>query len=92
MMVAVSAGLAIPARGQTSPSTGAIQGLVQDPSGAVVSGAAIALVNPTLGINRTVHSASDGTFLFPLLQPGSGYEITVEHSGFQKARDRKSVV
>jgi len=85
MIVAVSAGLAIPARGQTSPSTGAIQGSVQDPSGAVVSGAAIALVNPTLGINRTVHSASDGTFLFPLLQPGSGYEITVEHSGFQKA-------
>lgn len=71
---------------QTSSSTGALQGVVQDPSGAAVSGATVTLINSQLNVRRQTTSAADGTFVFPLIQPGNGYEVDVEHTGFDKAQ------
>lgn len=84
-LVAVAAGLAIPCRAQTSATSGAVEGLVRDPNGAVVPNAKVKLVNASLGVDRTTATAADGTYIFPLVQPASGYEIDVEHAGFQKA-------
>ncbi len=84
VLLAMSVVFSMPCYGQTSPSTGAIQGVIQDPSGAVVVGATVTLVNSAFGVRRTARSGSDGTYVFPLLQPGSGYEIDIEHPGFQK--------
>jgi hypothetical protein len=70
--------------GQVSSSTGAIQGEVRDPSGAVVSGANVTLANPALAITRQTKSQSDGTYIFALLQPSTGYRVTVEAPGFQR--------
>lgn len=78
-------GLSLSASAQTSPSTGAITGTVTDSSGAVVSNATVKLSNANFGVSRETKTHSDGTFVFPLLQPASGYSVTVEREGFQKA-------
>lgn len=70
---------------QTSPSTGAIEGVVEDPQGAVVGGARVTLTNLILGAKRETKSEADGTFIFPFVQPGSGYEVAVQQPGFQRA-------
>lgn len=71
---------------QTSPSTGAVQGVVKDQSEAVVPGATVTLKNLALGISRQMQTSADGTFIFPLVQPGAGYLVEVERAGFQKAQ------
>jgi hypothetical protein len=72
------------ALGQGSSSTGAIQGTVEDSTGAVVAGATVTLSNSSLSLQRETQSQSDGTYTFPLLQPASGYQVAVEHPGFSR--------
>lgn len=79
-------------RAQTSASTGSIQGTVKGPNGAVVPNANVTLLNASLAVQRTATTAADGTYVFPLVQPDSGYEIDVEHAGFQKAALRDVAV
>lgn len=76
--VAVSA---LSAVGQTA-STGAIAGLVTDPSGALVAGARVKVNNEGTGENRIVVTGEQGSFLAPLLPPGS-YRVEVSKSGFK---------
>jgi hypothetical protein len=77
-------GLAVAASAQVSVSTGSIQGSVTDPAGAVVPGATVTLTNPSLAVNRRTKSLGDGAFLFPLVQPASGYRVEIEAAGFQR--------
>ena len=74
----------IPVQAQISSSTGAIQGSVTDPSGAVVANVTVTLTNPALAVNRKTQTQADGTYFFPLLQPASGYRIEFEVTGFQR--------
>jgi hypothetical protein len=62
---------------------GRIQGLVTDPSQAVVSGAAVTLRNNNTGV--TAARATDGTgrYLFDLVEPGT-YSLTVALEGFSR--------
>src|SRR5215467_5625448 len=62
---------------------GTILGRVTDTSGAVVSGAAIQVVN--VDTNVTVNSTTnqDGNYQVPFLNPGN-YTVTVDHPGFKK--------
>jgi hypothetical protein len=69
---------------QVSPSTGAIQGTIMDQTGAVLPGAAVKLTNQSLGLTRRSLTQGEGTFLFPLVPPGGGYDVTVEAKGFQR--------
>lgn len=70
---------------QVSPTTGAIRGNVIDPSGAVVPNAAVVLVNSNLAFHRETKTESDGTYLFSLVPPASGYELNVTVAGFAQA-------
>ncbi len=60
----------------------AILGTVTDPSGAVVSGAKVTLLQVQTGIRRQDITSNTGDYSFPLLDPGV-YSVTVESPGFQ---------
>jgi hypothetical protein len=63
-------------------STGAIKGTVTDSSGAVVPNATIDATNNGTGLTRTVTSATDGSYIVPVLPLGT-YRLKVEASGFK---------
>jgi hypothetical protein len=74
---------AVPNVGAQAPGTGAIEGTVLDPSGAVIPNAQISLVNGSTGLSRSSTTASDGLFRYTLLPAGS-YSIEVLAQGFGK--------
>jgi hypothetical protein len=63
--------------------TGAISGRIFDPSGAVVSGAQVSVVNQETNWARTVVTNSEGTFRLALLFPGP-YSVIVVTNGFRQ--------
>ncbi|HZT30514.1 MAG TPA: carboxypeptidase regulatory-like domain-containing protein [Bryobacteraceae bacterium] len=65
---------------QTSSTS--ILGTVTDPSGAVVVGARVTLLNVQTGIKSVGVTTSSGDYNFPLLNPGE-YAVTVEAPGFK---------
>jgi hypothetical protein len=67
---------------QTTSTT--ILGTVVDPSGAVVAGAKVTLLNVQTGIKRQDVTSSSGDYTFPLLDIGT-YAVTVEAAGFKTA-------
>jgi len=79
--------LSAAAYGQTA-GTGAIAGVVSDPSGAVVSQATIKVTNNQTGEKRTAVSASGGNYTVPLLPPGA-YMVEVSKSGFKTSTHRE---
>lgn len=67
--------------------TAQITGSVTDPSGAVVAGAAITVINSATNVRREVVANDEGLFIVAALPPGL-YNIQVEAKGFPKqARD-----
>ncbi len=62
---------------------GSLRGTVSDPSGAVISGATVTLVNKQTNSTMTSTSDSNGIYNFNGLPPAS-YEITAERTGFKK--------
>jgi hypothetical protein len=68
-----------PGWGQTQ---GQITGVITDPTGGVVVGAAVTVTNPATGLVRQVESNSAGNYVFPSLMPGV-YNVKVEMQGFQ---------
>ncbi|HYL99451.1 MAG TPA: carboxypeptidase regulatory-like domain-containing protein, partial [Blastocatellia bacterium] len=75
--------LAGAAFGQASSTAGAIGGTVLDQAGAAISGATVTVHHLDTGLQRTMRTADDGHFSFPLLPVGS-YEVTVNASGFSE--------
>src|SRR5262245_54379273 len=71
--------------------TGAITGLVTDPSGALVPGATVQLTDEATGIRKEAVSNESGVFQFPDLNSGR-YTVVVTLQGFQTARFEKVVV
>jgi len=74
--------LSLTLHAQTTISTGSIQGLVTDPSGAVVSGAKISIHNKATGRVITATSTSAGAYTSGALTPGN-YTLRVEAPGFK---------
>ncbi|MGB8542771.1 MAG: carboxypeptidase-like regulatory domain-containing protein [Candidatus Acidiferrales bacterium] len=62
--------------------TGAINGTVTDPSGAVIAGAAITLTSTATGESLTAESNASGGYSFGLVKPGA-YTLAVTKSGFK---------
>jgi hypothetical protein len=71
--------------------SGRLQGTIQDPSGAVITGAHIAVINQDTGQSLTFTSNDQGTYLANLLPPGT-YRVEVDAPGFQKVVSNGNVV
>src|SRR5579863_135176 len=69
---------------QTTISTGSIQGLVTDQTGAVVSGAKISISDKATGRVVTTTTTSAGAYASGALTPGD-YTLRVEATGFSTA-------
>src|SRR6266852_4051526 len=70
---------ALPCFGQTF---GEITGVVTDPAGALVVGAAVTVSNPATNLTRTATTNNAGNYTFPSLLPGV-YSVKAEMPGFQ---------
>ena len=68
-------------RAQTGNS-GSIEGVVKDPSGAVIAGATVEIMNPVSGYTRTASTGTDGAFSFGNV-PFNPYHLTVTEQGFK---------
>lgn len=68
----------------------AIEGLVKDPSGAAVAGAAVILKNSLTLQAQNGLTDSQGRFTFAGVAPGS-YTVTVQHDGFEDAQQTVEV-
>lgn len=60
---------------------GSISGVVRDPSGAVIKGAAVTVRNHDTSAQRSLTTSEDGRYKFPGLAPGK-YSITATSAGF----------
>ena len=69
---------------QNAISTGGLSGTVRDPSGAVITGASITLVNSATGVKWNGASNSQGIYTFPALPVGI-YTVIFTASGFKSA-------
>src|SRR5436309_10116738 len=70
--------------------TATVRGTVTDPTGAVLPGVSVAIINPGTGAARETATDARGGYLVAGLFPGT-YELKVELSGF-KTFDRKNIV
>jgi Carboxypeptidase regulatory-like domain/TonB-dependent Receptor Plug Domain len=62
-------------------ASGTIEGVVKDPSGAVVANAAVEITDPVSGYDRTTTTGSDGAFRFTNV-PFNTYHTVVTATGF----------
>jgi hypothetical protein len=79
------------AAGFAQTSTSRISGTVTDPSGAVVPGATVTLINEATGVSLTQVTSEAGLFGFPSLSPGI-YTVKVELAGFKTAENKGNVL
>ena len=66
-------------------SNGKISGTVKDSDGAVVSGAAVSVINSNQAVLRTTVTDSEGRFNIDDIAPGN-YQLNIERSGFLRSR------
>jgi len=73
-------------------ATGAISGVVQDPSNAVITSAQVTIVNQDTGVlARSTATDATGSFTAPLL-PAGNYTVSVKSSGFSEGKFTDIVV
>lgn len=82
LVAALVLSLAIPASSFGQSVFATLTGSVVDPSQAVVPNAKVALKNTASGDIRRTVTNQDGYFTFSSIPVGSGYELSVETSGF----------
>ena len=68
--------------GQATGTGGTVQGVVTDPSGAVIVGAEATLTNALTGYKQSVKSGADGAFRLVDI-PYNQYHLAISLSGFQ---------
>src|SRR5579862_1861822 len=78
---AVLLSIVLPAAAQTV--TGTIQGVVADPSGAVVPGAAVVASNPATGFTRSAKTDGEGNYVITFLPLGT-YNVAASGAGFER--------
>jgi hypothetical protein len=77
-------GLLVGPNARAQQATGAITGVVSDPSGAAVAGATVTLTDTDRGTSVKTQTNTDGLYNFPQLSIGQ-YSLRVEANGFQTA-------
>ena len=76
--------LMLPSGLAQAPGTGAIAGILSDPSGAVISNARVVIVSEETNLSRPLTTGVDGSFRATLLPPGD-YSVQVAEAGFKPA-------
>lgn len=66
-------------------TTGTVQGVITDSSGAVVPGATLELVNLATNVSHAARSNDSGAYVFHLIPPGS-YRLRASLQGFRVAQ------
>jgi len=80
--------LGLTAAGFGQAGRGALNGLITDPTGAIVPGAKVTALNEATGIARNTTASSAGLYSFVSLNPGV-YKLTASAAGFESvARDK----
>ena len=69
--------------GLAQQNTATILGTLTDPSGAAIPGIKVTATDELTNYARSVQSASDGSYLIPLLPISSKYKLTIEAPGFK---------
>ena len=64
--------------------TASLEGIVRDPTGAVVPSAHVRIVNTSTNVETQATTNSEGRFFVPSLPPGGRYSVIVEAAGFKK--------
>ncbi|MGB9204289.1 MAG: carboxypeptidase regulatory-like domain-containing protein [Terriglobales bacterium] len=82
----LSAALALAQAGR-----GSISGLVSDPTGAIVPGAQVTLLNPATGLTQHTATSAAGLYSFISLNPGV-YQVTASQKGFASVAQDKVTV
>ncbi len=59
-----------------------VNGVVTDPTGAVIPDAAVAIANPATGVRYEVKTDSAGSYRFSNVPPGPGYQMEFNAPGF----------
>jgi Carboxypeptidase regulatory-like domain len=72
------------------PTSGSINGIITDASGAAVNGVKVTVASPTLVVPQTLLTSGQGVYRFPSLPPGT-YTLSAEAPGFQQIR-REGIV
>jgi hypothetical protein len=72
-------------------ANGSLSGTLKDPSGAVISGAKVTLVNATLESEYTAVTNDQGFYSFPALTVGH-YNVTIEATGFKTQKRTDLIV
>lgn len=70
---------------------GKVQGIVTDPSGAVIAGASVTLSNDNTGISTTQQTSAVGQYLFDYVVAGN-YTVVVELTGFRRFVNKNVLV
>ncbi len=68
---------------QATSSTSAVTGTVTDPTGAVVAGATVKLVDTKTSQERTTTTNDRGVYLFSQVPAGQGYTLKISATGFE---------
>ena len=68
-----------------------VQGVVRDPTGAVVAGATVTITNQTTGAARKATTSGTGNYVVPSV-PAGPVTLTVEASGFKKYEQSGNVI
>ncbi len=79
------------ASGVTQDYRGRIEGLVTDPSKAVIAGSTVTLLNVNTGVKVVRQTSETGLYLFDLVDPGT-YSVTIESPGFSRFIQENIVV
>ncbi len=86
--VVLTTALLLPAaaiRATSEGAAGSISGTIHDPSGAVIPGAGVVLINSKTQTRIASHTGEDGTFSFPVMPVGR-YRLEFAKPGFARAQ------
>ena len=81
-----AAALACKPAATSAPPPPEVQGVVADPTGAIVPGAEVDLVDPSGAVATSAHSGGDGSFVITAPHTGS-YTLVVSEPGFTTVRN-----
>lgn len=67
---------------QAQTGFGSLNGVITDPTGAVIPGVTVILTNPAKGTKLSAVTNSAGSYRITNIPPGPGYELVFSHEGF----------